>query len=52
MLWLQWLKQQAKSCRRMGTAKEVAAAVCFLASDEAAYITGEEIDTNGGSPMD
>ena len=39
-------------CRRMGTAEEVAAAVCFLASDEAAYITGEEIDINGGSHMD
>lgn len=39
-------------CRRMGTAEEVAAVVCFLASDEAAYITGEEIDINGGSHMD
>jgi len=39
-------------CRRMGTAEEVAAAVCFLASDEAANITGEEIDINGGSHMD
>nr|WP_315099854.1 SDR family NAD(P)-dependent oxidoreductase [uncultured Fretibacterium sp.] len=39
-------------CRRMGLPEEVAAAVCFLASDEAGYITGEEIDVNGGSHMD
>ena len=39
-------------CQRMGLPEEVAAAVCFLASDEAGYITGEEIDVNGGSHMD
>lgn len=39
-------------CRRMALPEEVAAAVCFLASDEAGYITGEEIDVNGGSHMD
>jgi NAD(P)-dependent dehydrogenase (short-subunit alcohol dehydrogenase family) len=30
----------------------VAAAIAFLASEDAAYITGEEIDINGGSHMD
>lgn len=39
-------------CRRMATTREIAAAACYLASDEAGYITGEEIDINGGSHMD
>jgi 3-oxoacyl-[acyl-carrier protein] reductase len=34
--------------RRMGTAEEVAYAVRFLASDEAAYITGHVLNVNGG----
>jgi len=38
--------------KRLGKPEEIAAAICFLASDEAAYITGEEIDINGGSHMD
>jgi len=33
---------------RLGTADEVAAAVGFLASDRAGYITGEVISINGG----
>lgn len=36
---------------RMGEAREIAAAVCFLASPEAAYITGETIHVNGGMYM-
>ena len=36
---------------RMGTAKEVADATLFLASDEAAYITGHTLNINGGMLM-
>jgi 3-oxoacyl-[acyl-carrier protein] reductase len=36
---------------RMGTDAEVAAAIVFLASDEAAYITGAVLDLNGGLRM-
>ena len=33
---------------RMGTPRDIAAAIVFLASDEAAYITGHVLDVNGG----
>jgi 3-oxoacyl-[acyl-carrier protein] reductase len=36
---------------RVGTARDVAAAVCFLASDEASYITGQVLAVNGGMYM-
>jgi len=35
----------------LGGASEVAALVAFLASDGAAYITGETIQVNGGMYM-
>ena len=34
--------------RRLGTATDVAKAVMFLASDDAAYISGQEIAVDGG----
>ena len=36
---------------RLGAPGDVAAAVCFLASDEAAYITGQVLAVNGGMYM-
>jgi 3-oxoacyl-[acyl-carrier protein] reductase len=36
---------------RFGSDQDVAAAIVFLASDEAAYITGQVLDVNGGLHM-
>jgi 3-oxoacyl-[acyl-carrier protein] reductase len=37
--------------RRIGRPEDVAALVAFLVSDDAAYITGQSIATNGGAVM-
>ncbi|MBT6535621.1 MAG: SDR family oxidoreductase [Rhodospirillaceae bacterium] len=37
--------------RRLGTARDIANAALFLASDEAAFITGSCLDVNGGLTM-
>ncbi|MBS9429153.1 3-oxoacyl-ACP reductase FabG [Photorhabdus akhurstii] len=37
--------------KRLGDVKEIASAVAFFASDEAAYITGETLHVNGGMYM-
>jgi 3-oxoacyl-[acyl-carrier protein] reductase len=50
----QELKDKMKSLiplGRFGTDREIAAAIVFLASDEAAYITGQVLDVNGGMHM-
>jgi NAD(P)-dependent dehydrogenase (short-subunit alcohol dehydrogenase family) len=41
----------ATQLKRLGRPEEVAAAVAFLASDEAAYVTGETLGVSGGMGM-
>jgi len=36
---------------RLGTSSEIASAVLYLASDEAAYVTGQTLHVNGGMAM-
>jgi 3-oxoacyl-[acyl-carrier protein] reductase len=36
---------------KLGAAADVAAAVVYLASDEAAYVTGQTLHVNGGMAM-
>ena len=45
----EWLRQTP--LKRLGSPKEVADAVAFLASDKASYITGAELNVNGGLQM-
>jgi 3-oxoacyl-[acyl-carrier protein] reductase len=57
-IWKSLPEEQAKAViagipmGRPGETEEIAATIAFLASEEASYITGEEIDINGGSHMD
>jgi 2-hydroxycyclohexanecarboxyl-CoA dehydrogenase len=43
--------KRATQLRRLGEPDEVAAAAAFLASDEAAYVTGETLGVSGGLGM-
>ena len=42
---------QSIPMKRMGHGKEIAASVLYLASDEAAYVTGQTLHINGGMAM-
>jgi len=46
--WLTHNLVGRSALRRAGTAAEVASTIAFLASDEAAYITGIVIPVDGG----
>ena len=46
------VESEALPVRRLGTPEDVAAAVTFLASDQASFITGQIINIDGGHFMD
>jgi 3-oxoacyl-[acyl-carrier protein] reductase len=45
------LNAEANPVKRVGHPEDIAAAVCFLASDEASYITGQTLYVDGGAKL-
>jgi 2-hydroxycyclohexanecarboxyl-CoA dehydrogenase len=43
--------RNATQLRRLGRPEEVAAAIAFLASEDASYVTGETLGVSGGLGM-
>jgi citronellol/citronellal dehydrogenase len=43
--------RHAVPLKRLGTEAEVSAAICFLLSDAAAFVTGETLRVDGGAPL-
>jgi NAD(P)-dependent dehydrogenase (short-subunit alcohol dehydrogenase family) len=41
----------ATAMRRSGEPEEIAAAIAFLASDDASYVTGQTLNVSGGLSM-
>jgi 3-oxoacyl-[acyl-carrier protein] reductase len=45
------LNADANPVKRVGAPADIAAAVCFLASDEASYVTGQTLYVDGGASL-
>lgn len=45
------LAEMAAPLRRIGSARDAAGAILYLASDWAAFVTGQVLEVNGGTFM-